>query len=111
MCFILDRKSFPRIALKDIKVQKLFIRVNSRFISPYQEFEYKKGVTYKSKFKFEFDSVLYNIHINEGLHSYTKKIKITINNDLYVKECIIPKGSIYFVNKDNEVVSNKLKLI
>lgn len=133
MCFILDIKSFPRIALKDIKVKKLFLHTKDKYVTPYRKFEYEKGVVYKSKLKLHCPSI-YEMYIDEGLHSYTDKTEIDsyasvdshynvkINgrwcslytfeyNGVCVKECIIPKGSIYFVNKEGEVVSNRLRLI
>lgn len=134
MCFNLDIKSIPRIATKNIKVQKLFIHIKDKFISPYMEFEYERGVVYKSKLRFNYTP--YGLYIDKGLHSYTNETKITVvnhvdscycslslndmnyslfafdkNNDVCIRECIIPKGSIYFMNKEGEIVSNKLKLL
>lgn len=38
-----------------------------------------------------------------------KSTRIPINNREYIATFIIPKGSIYFINSDNYIVSNKIK--
>lgn len=72
------------------------------------------------------------IEINEGFHSYDKDVVVTFNqfyrysrvnvffgSKLFSREfsnfckpvlveCTIPKGSIYYENKDGEIVSNKI---
>lgn len=47
--------------------------------------------------------------INEGYHSY-KYINPINKRYFCVLECIIPKGSIYYINSDNHIVSSDIIL-
>lgn len=131
--FHLDIKSFPRIALKNIRVRKVV--TEEKFdgemciISLYRRYVYKHDKTYKTKIKF---SIINNkFVITEGFHSYDKRTLCCFtdkrktftlslingevesgyyHNRLSILEFIIPRGSIYFTNKRGEIVSNRIKL-
>ena len=109
MCFLIHNDhQVSQIATEDIVCFKRMIPFNHNIlITPYRDFEYKIGKTYSAEFS---DKLGIGI-IEEGLHSYTNKerAKLWKTSDEIVVKCIIPKGSIYYFNpNDEEYVSNKL---
>lgn len=107
----------PRIAEEDITIYKILqVRFHNRkiqLVSPYYEMEYKIGRTYKTKMKSNpYDSN----EINEGFHSfirYSKALRETLNVAYpnIIVNGIIPKGSQYFLGINEDIVSNRIKLI
>lgn len=51
-----------------------------------------------------------NWFINEGYHSYKtiNKVKNYIKKTSYIIKCIIPKNSIYYINKQGDIVSSNI---
>lgn len=135
MCWISNQLPIKNVALEDIPVFKVMILLgNSRLISKYYSFEYRIGETYSmNNDEIILHRLKYGYIIEEGFHSYSSDSKIEVHPDMmeilnardmcvdrmsiysectYVKvECIIPKGSEYYVNKDGEYVSNNIKII
>ncbi len=129
MCFIIHKDhSEPKKAEKDITCYK---RLHRNYVAPYQNFQYRKDLEYKSTI------ISYGASINEGLHSYSNsykalyittpfefapytyclKLLLKIFKKIYtggdiVVICKIPKGSTYYYNPiENEYVSDRLKVI
>lgn len=103
------KKNFPvaQVATEDIVVYKnLHIR-NKKLISPYYEHRYKIKECYTVDIPVPKWDTMYQCYvIEQGLHAYRKKYSTRGSNYLtYI--AIIPKGSTYFMNRD-EIVSNKL---
>lgn len=117
MCLIIKNHiTAPEIASEDIPVFKLLmLKYNNRklqLVSPYQKMQYKIGKTYKSQIKRNPNNVF---EINEGLHSFISRKgayrdHVILGNTVMLIG-IIPKGSQYYIGTDDDVVSNKLKLI
>lgn len=128
-------KNYPKIAIIDIKVFKIVIKIHNYSYSSYyhREFIWKIKERKESEInvRFKYQCFTLNaINIYDGLHSYnslcnldfdsydiltitsidkyTKLDFICSNPDLYKLDCVIPKGSEYYVNKHGEFVSNAL---
>lgn len=146
MCWTTENSSYTKIrtAEKDIEVFKIVnLSLNPLdteeylFYSVYKHFQYKIGGKYNCEIG-EIGEVDRLFYINEGIHSYSKKVKIIHCNDyiddyytsaicvfhnnikldyfyykpIYVKlKCVIPKGSQYYENEHGEIVSNTIKVI
>lgn len=129
MCLTVDKKfktrkearefhNKPLKAEKDIKVYKILNKFTNK--SKFQQMEYKKGYIYQeltpfiedvfTDIFFQYGIRYYALAINTGLHSYKTKEKAKMVKGKYDKIVImyIPKDSLYFIGKDNEIVSNKL---
>ena len=137
MCYWKKLGEKSLIASEDITVYKV-VRSHTitekGFISRYQHFTYKFGVTENTKLKEEpfssrinlgfhsYKSVNYGKHLLHGMNTITAKkrslsqytgkiIKSKIGYyDAVIIECIIPKGSQYFFN-DVDYVSDSIKPI
>lgn len=116
-----------KVAEKDIEVYKIGLVQDNRFICEFQDFSYEKGVVNKELVLKEESHWFGYITINEGYHSY-KRVSIRFNSllgkikciyrgyiiqpyldDLYhLATFIIPKGSIYYENRDGEIVSSNI---
>lgn len=133
-CFISKK---ARLAKKDIKVFKFAIEAPSGKVVPYFFSNrsitcYEEGKEYTSKIYY-FYGINNNLVIEEGLHSYNKKLcwykrnsgsyyidihSLFISPDMYfdiregVKllklDCHIPKGATYYINLSGEMVSDRL---
>ena len=131
MCFSAKISVKQRIANRDIHVQKVFCRNKlGKILSPFYLTEWEMGETKQAKIEPTFYEHQGVLEIHEGLHS-AQKIKLYTsmcgdwyctnkgastwicddNGGMIVCDCIIPKGSIYYKNSDNEYVSNCLKLV
>ena len=133
MCWISFNKPIKMIAEKDIPVVKFVYKRQGGYQSVYYRYPYKIGDEVTSTIIFGGEN-----YIREGLHSYIPcsiylegwhsyyicvKLKNSCFNvdtlfseyddgsTLVQMNCIIPKGSEYYVNERGEVVSNKLKVI
>ena len=114
MCLETYNKN-PYTANKNIVVYKIMLKsFFEEIISPYWGFVYKLRTLYSTSL-----SVRQSLHSNKlyliekGLHAYTSidkvKQEIEFFNKATIYRCIIPKGSLYYINEqDNEIVSNQL---
>ena len=113
MCLIIDstkhKKLFgfylPKIAWKDIPVYKTLSHYNSGKIkTPYQS---HPVIFHKKKAVLRSILIPYNEEVSKGIHAY---IKNTVSYPSHCKlhKAIIPKGSLYYIGKYDEIVSTKL---
>lgn len=136
MC--LEKKSLiPRIATKDIIVYKILIPENNKLLTPFYKNEIEIGKTYKGifdKYNIIIKNKRYTFHnsiicflislffskiIDSGyIHSYSNyylsfnAINWFYGNYYYrIAKCIIPKGTLYFIGKHDDIASRKLKYI
>lgn len=108
----------PLIAKEEIKVYKVLEQSETApytYYSPYQKFTYKQGYQYtENELTYFYDPFSKILEIHQGLHAYT-----TLNSANYTKnsylgnnrviiEMYIPKGSKYFLGRDNEIITNNL---
>lgn len=125
-------KGNRKIAEHDIKTRKVLMydSVRDRLTAFYHdEFVYELGKLYKQEIN-EIDYITFvgnHIAIQEGFHSYscerpiTKSLTETTIYSVFAAyrthiktliptlvECTIPKGSVYYENDYNEIVSNCL---
>lgn len=125
MCWTGKRffEKMPRIALRDIEVYKVLGKDGK---SPYQEYQYDFNKETKQVYLKTLKRVNGAIDIYEGYHSYSKKcrfVKSFYDNTTYtyitvicglsynnkvIYKAIIPKGTIYYQNRDGEYVSEKI---
>ena len=129
MCLIINSaihkrrfgKYIPIKTRKNLEVYK-FVKVdwhekNPQMInSAVQDYTYLIDNIYNTKFSIEG---VYNNEVHNGYHSYIHRAiaeshlsyysKIFGSNGLAV--CIIPKGSKIYLGTDEEVVSNKIKIV
>lgn len=127
MCWTtrLKEHQVKRIAANDIQVYKIlekrrtWISGRIKYVSPFYNFKYKLNKVYKSRIELDVQTRNDVLTIEKGLHSFTnfQQAKCCYNigklncEPWFIFKAIIPKGSIYYVNEDREVVSNKLKII
>lgn len=122
MCFYKTEQSKVLKAKRDIVVYKVGIYADSDSFNPffYQAFEYQVN-------RIIFTKVKFTGVINWGFHSYIncelvpfynsvniyscRRLMLCIfllEDPVYLGEFIIPKGTTYCLNKNGEVVSDKL---
>lgn len=120
MCLI--PKESAKIAEKDIVVYKLLGKCsNGAYYSPWRDAPYEIGKLYTANIRYH-ERLVYEVDeypvtttiIEEGLHAYTSKNfaflrAFSIIGSVF--KAIIPKGAMYVLGKDNEIVSTQLKLI
>jgi hypothetical protein len=126
MCLIVDKTIHPdlkpRVAKKDLYVYKFMINRKGRCLSYYQSFKYNLKKIYKTSLVTEKDTQRFGFHaykipdIHKILDLKAPSIfgiypssTICKNTTLYLAK--IPKGSIYYIGKDEDIVSDKLMLI
>lgn len=123
MCWSTKNKNnaTPIVAEKDIKAYKVLTVMGNLISSPCQYFRWKLGELYEEDIKVTTTEL--KTYINNGFHSLKyppfhkdgfwhngdKKLFSWGTYDV-VFEVIIPKGSVYYENKDGEIVSTALKL-
>ena len=128
MCWI--GKKGPIILDKDMSVFKIVMAKGTDIYSYYQLFRYQLNKLYTTKL--DVRNVNGNIVINRGFHSYSTKCPIeritnhciTVHSmvddhEIYCdlsyivlkQSCIIPSGSIVYINEGGEVVSNQIILV
>ena len=130
MCWYSPVSPPKRIATEDIPVYKIvYVSIDGKLIvSFFQGKEYKLNKTYKIK-RLNLEKIKYSwpdyecYKIEKGFHSYSyvneiadefykadmyKALYLTLNKYIKIMKCIIPKGSIYYVN-DRTVVSDTIK--
>lgn len=105
MCFY-TRGSRIRIATKDIVCYKRVIIDENCCLSSCQKFKYEYNKTYSGKSKWKlFLKWLLNFQIaSEGYHSFIEtEVHRTYGYNYFQSKatvkCIIPKGSLYLINK------------
>ena len=105
MCFY-TKGSRIRIATKDIVCYKRVIIDENCCFSLNQNFKYEYNKTYSGKSKWKlFSNWLFNFHIaSEGYHSFIEsEVYRTYGLNYWQSratvKCIIPKGSLYLINK------------
>jgi len=129
MCLVVKKirhlNNKPKIAKKDIICYKMF-RVNKLGLqSPYRGTIWNCGDNIKNGYMNadNFQMMPEDGMINNGLHSFRKLekptdcpytkyiIKMTKDDDCVTVCCIIPKGSRYWIGRDNDYCSEKLYLM
>lgn len=134
MC--LEKKNrIPKIATKDIIVYKVLTLENNKLLTIVCKNEIEIGKTYKGIFG-EYNifikhrlrtftnnticfliSLFYTKFIISGyIHSYDNYDSIPSHFkyrllNYYIAKCIIPKGTLYFIGKDDDIASRKLKYV
>lgn len=129
MCWMSADMPIKMIAEKDIPVFKI---VRKAICGSNYESVYHKKVYYRRE-KATSGIEFYGTYtIEKGLHSYLPEVKTILDEGLLIisdfngcyldgfdtkyselakMNCIIPKGSEYYVNERGEVVSNQLKVL
>ena len=111
MCWIsteLDKK----VAEHDITVYKIVLPNIRGIKSLFYKFWYLFNVTYRRTLNIKLDGSKYCI--TEGFHSNKTKSQVLFTNQFYFKKivkCILPKGTIYYINNNDEIVSNQIRII
>jgi hypothetical protein len=132
--YIKDRKC----ALEDITVYKILEETNNLgddftgLFSPVRGMKYEIGKTYTPNLRIKpfYNYVCDECSISIGLHCYSEDNKIIVSNDgditviggsryaahghtiiPIIVRCIIPKGTIYYINSSGEIVTEKLTLV
>lgn len=115
MCLIV--KGNIKIAKKDRIVYKIFYEYDRTLTSLYRGMKYIIGRVYKIK---AIKILMVNPYdksekrINRGYHAYTtlsmakKKDLSYLNNTITIYRAIIPAGSQYAIDDNNEIVSNQI---
>ena len=116
MCWISYRKVKEKIApKKGVVVYKVMSKVSNTLCSPFRNKIMKPNVMNEHvdiKVR-SYDSSFY--YIKEGYHSFASE-ELAMSCSIFVPngkvcEAIIPKGTIYYVNINREIVSENLILI
>lgn len=126
MCWISYNEKFQvmKIAKTDIQVYKILKKYQSwifkrtQYVSLYHRFKYKLDKVYKSKLGVKFLEEYNGLQIEEGLYSfinfeeaYFYRANVSSGSlPWIICKAVIPKGSVYYINEDGEVVSDKLKV-
>lgn len=120
-------ESISKVATEDLVVYKIGNTFADEFVSFYHSFNYIPNKVYSVKPEITIHCIS-DIHIHQGFHSYKHAVikhKIVFtslviplaekviyipgtNNDLCLAKFIIPKGSRYIENDNNEIVSDKI---
>lgn len=121
MC-LTKKNIIPRIALKDIVVYKYLKRnEEGELCTIFTDNVVKIGGIYKGEFNYydysglpssssNFIESLFSKVIDTGyIHSYVISENMFANK-VCVK-CIIPRGTLYFIGKDKDIASRKLKYV
>ena len=111
MCFVTDGSKI-KLASKNIECYKEVRKIKSDYFknccfSYYQDFKYEYDKIYSGKSKLKlFIRWLFNRYVSsEGYHSYITSENTSI-------KCIIPKWSLYLINKEGtEYVSTSIKIL
>jgi hypothetical protein len=132
---IIERSAKPKKLKEDMSVYKILDRGDSALWSSYQWFKYIPNMVYTTEIKksdegvpFDYlDKELYNVldlsfshgvttlpdhlvFITEGFHSCLNSIRLVshTNRISSIYKCIIPKGSIIYINGTGCIVSNQI---
>lgn len=101
----------PKIAMKNMLVHKYLKVEHEQAYTPVQETfcEFKNGVCILSTKTFGYSDFGYSHEIYQGIHAKT----VRKNSDWIPCirfDAIIPKGTLYYIGYNNEVVSKKLMI-
>jgi len=115
MCLTVKKGTRKYTTKKDIPVFKVLVFESRR--SVYHDLEYPKGELVTSvtplAIHYMWGEERYR-KVGRGLHAYTTKNRafhtknIGRNKSREVFNAIIPKGSVYYLGDDNDIVSNQL---
>ena len=126
MCWITNITPQSKLAEEDIPVFKI---VRKSLRAYYQEFQYSIGRVFKTEINVPIFNSYEIFFINEGFHSYSAKECTAITTeesykpiikvyhtfyklgsyiDACILECVIPKGSVYYLNGRGEYVSDHI---
>lgn len=127
MCWETSLKEcqIKRTAVNDIQVYKIlkerrtWIFNRIKYVSPYYHFRYKLNKIYESRLKLDSQTQEDILMIENGLHAFTNLHRAEYYRTTTEPYCgtwvifkaIIPKGSTYYINGMEEIVSNKLKIV
>jgi len=115
MC-LYTKQRFPREAKEDIHCFKVLKRnKNSKiFWAPVQKKMYRQDKEYKTII------VRHGEHVNQGFHSCLIMERAIVTGlryasretlktyDMCILDAIIPAGSLYYIGKNDEIVSNRI---
>lgn len=113
MCLIIDstkhKKLFgfylPKIAKEDIPVYKMLYYSDSIIYTPNQWYPIK---FYKNKAILRSILTQRGRKILKGIHAYRKDIVVLEGSYHKMHKAIIPKGSLYYIGENIDIVSTKL---
>jgi hypothetical protein len=123
MCLV-SRYKEPKVAEKDITVYKIVREVPRGYSSHFEAFFYKSGKLYKTRMsksnggcldtreRIETSHYTTKFYIERGFHSAATKtrLKHLVDGDAIIVKGTIPKGSLYYRNASNLLVSNQIIL-
>jgi hypothetical protein len=126
MCMIINRNEIPKVAEKDIEVFKVFQLEGGTLNAPYQTFKYELDTLYQTEIGEETDfweqcpfddeerqdyrneDARDIIYISTGFHSAVSAERLGNPYNRIILKCIVPKGSLYLINKSGLMVSNQI---
>lgn len=125
MCTVITSRQKPKIAKKDIPVYKDVLKVTKHHcMSLFQGFNYIANVLYATEMTIVEDAgtadnveAVYSIslfeprYVQHGFHAFAsikRMRKRGVQFDTVEAEFIIPKGSLYYLNGANNIVSNQI---
>ena len=137
MCWVCDIKNLKaQIAKEDINVYKIVRKANKescvslfmdytyyknsihpflvlevRVESSYSFAKIEKGYYSYSSVSFVCDSVRRSIDgkLYKAMQCGNRKEMLRVDNSFYLATFVIPAGSVYFINEDGVIVSNKIR--
>lgn len=130
MCWITTKETVPIIAKKDVHVYKVMKLVDGTLLSYFQNMKYELNKLNKLPSTINLFHYQGNTSIDKGFHSYATLdyVKKTDVKNIYqirinrvidyttakyshvvgVAKCTIPKGSMYYKNERDEIVSDQI---
>ena len=137
MCWVCDIENLKaQIAKEDINVYKVVKEATKKYcVSPFMEYTYylkdiqpyltlrviiephsnfakiEEGYYSYSSVSFIYDSVRRSIDgkLYKAMQCGNRKEMFRVDNSLYLATFVIPAGSVYFINEDGVIVSNKIR--
>lgn len=112
MCLIIDKTKhkklfgfyLPKIAKKDISVYKVLYYSDNSIYTPHQHCHIK---FHKNKAILGSILIPYNGKVSKGIHAFREEIPL-YSRSYKIHKAIIPKGSLYYIGVNNDIVSTKL---
>ena len=121
MCWLSDYKPIKQIASADLEVFKVVIVKNGDIFSPIYRHIWHMGVTCiieldKPEKKLpDVSGANFYWEINHGFHSFASiealKREYKMESSVAFTRAILPKGTCYYINRFDEVVSDQLKIV
>lgn len=117
MCLI--PKESAKIADKDIEVYKLLCKsLTGEYVSPFRRARYSINKLKTANIKYVRKYInCANINtevIEEGIHAYIdygRAMLASYSLNAFIFKAIVPKGAIYVLGEDEDIVSTQLKVI